>query len=550
MSFRLIFGRLTTVLLAFGLALAVMPAFATPVVYLPDDVNYTFEGLTAGGDLVAQDNWLNYTGAATAFQVKSAGTGYNTTQVVEGASTSTLVAIRPNDAAYSFPAHTGGKVAMQFDFRWDGTTTGSYYMGLGAPSASSSDSSKVTELKERSPGFGVSNNQLFIYQLAGGPSMPWTYTINSTVNSSGDWLRVKFEIDPHYVFADDGSVGAGHIYYYNLTKAGAASTDANTAFQRLSTTPGDPTPIKLHLNNMYSDVQNPATWDTMVLVKTGDIKNVQVDNLMPYVPPYVYNFEHIRNGGSLTGNLDNWRSYSGGTGLTGATRDITSFSDYPTKVVNLAGTGDQLVIRPNDDRFSFPAHGASDTSALMQFDFQYVPNAGLYGYYFGLGADSSDAGDVVSSLNERAPAFGVINNQFIIRELATGVTDPFTYAITGAEAESGDWIRLRHVIDFTANWNSTTQGYDGAGRLFYQNLTRDDSEFFELTTTAVNLRITDMLADIRDPSTWDTMVLVKSGVATGAQITNLIANVPEPSSLVLALLSALCFGLARRRTRR
>lgn len=538
-SVRRFFGRLLPCF-----ALAAVPALATPVVYLPDDVNYTFENLTVDSNLVGQDNWLNYTGPNNAFQIKT-GTGYNTTKVVQqGTSTSTHVAIRPNDAAYSFPAHTGGKVAMQFDFRWDDTATGSstrYYMGLGAPSTSSSDPSKVTELNERAPGFGVNNNQFFIYRLAGSLNIPWTYTINSTVNTRGDWLRVKFEIDPNYVF-DDGSVGAGHIYYYNLTKAAAGSPDANTAFQRLSTTPSDPTPIKLHLNNMYSDVQDPATWNTMVLVKSIDTKAAQMDNLMPYIPPYVYNFEHIRNGATLSSN-DNWLS---GSNMTVGARGVTSFSDYPTKVASL-GNSTNIAIRPNDERFSFPRHSASDASALMQFDFQYQDIAG--NYYFGLSTDSLEDVDAVGShLNERAPAFGVANRQFIIRELAdggNGHSDVFNYAITGNEAAIGDWIRLRHVMDFTANWNPTREGFDGAGRLFYQNLTRGDTEFIELTTTAVNLRITDMWADVRDPSIWDTMVFVQSGATTGVQITNLIANVPEPSSLLLAILAVFGFGYAR-----
>jgi len=119
----------------------------------------------------------------------------------------------------------------------------------------------------------------------------------------------------------------------------------------------------------------------------------------------------------------------------------------------------------------------------------------------------------------------------------------FTEAID-SEAEANDWIRLRHVIDFTANAG------DGAGRLFYQNLTRGDTGFLELTTSPVNLSITDMPSAIRDPSTWDTMVLVKSGAATGAQITNIIANVPEPASLLLVLVGVLGLGLMRRRPRR
>jgi len=538
MSFR-DFSQKVFCLVVSCFAVALIPAPAKPAVYLADDVNYTFENLTLNGNLVGQDNWLRYTGTSAALQVKT-GTGYNETQVVQGNGSDTLVTIRPNDPSYSFPTHSGDKVVMQFDFQWDSSSTANYYLSLGAPSSSSSDTTKVTEPRERVPAFGVMDNKLAVRRVAGSVSTAWDYTINSTVNNSGDWLRVKFEIDPNYVFADDGSVGAGHIYYYNLTKAGAGSTDNNTGFQRLTSSTG----AKLQLNELYSDVQVPATWDTMVFVKSFDMKGVQVDNFMPYVSPYVYKFEHIRNGASLSGN-DNW---SGGGGFAVAARDSTSFSTYPTKVAELGGST-QIAIRPNDERFSFPRYSASNTAALMQFDFQYKDVDG--NYYFGLSADSIEDEDTAgSNLNERAPAFGVVNGQFAIRELGdggNGWSDVFTYAISEEVADPDDWIRLRHVINFTANWNEVRQGFDGAGRLFYQNLTRGDTGFIELTTDAVNLRVTDMWADVCDPSTWDTMVLVKSGTTTGVQITNLIANnIPEPSSALLAALGLVGFGLLRR----
>lgn len=533
-------------LAAIASILVVGNAAPTPaMVYLPDDVNYTFENLTPGTDLVGQDNWLNYTGTSAALQVLGSGTGYNQTQVVQGSGGQTIVAIRPNDGAYSFPENTGGKAIMQFDFRWDSTAAGGqtqYYVGLGADSPAEVGDTVVSTLSERAPAFGVRDNRFFIFQLAGGPTVSWTSpTIGNLGGTSGDWLRVKLEVDANADFGG-GSLGAGNVYFRNLTQ--------KTGFTKLTGTP-----VELHLDQMESDIQDPAAWNTMVVARSQDTKTTQIDNVVPNLSPYVYTFENIDDG-TLVGN-DNWQKYKTlGGGLQVATRDSTSFSDYPTKTVNLSGAGgDQLAIRPNDDAYRFPTLRSTDTGAILQFDVKYSSGGGAHTYYLGLGADSDDDGDgVVSSLDERAPAIGVINNQFVIRELADGgnsFSEVFARAITAAEAEAGDWIRLRHVMDFTDNWNSTTGGYDGSGQLYYQNLTRGDDHFIPLTSGGVNLRITDMLADIRDPSTWDTMVLVRSGSATDVHLTNIfITNVPEPSALVLLGFGLLATVCRRRRSAR
>ncbi len=252
----------------------------------------------------------------------------------------------------------------------------------------------------------------------------------------------------------------------------------------------------------------------------------------------VYTFENLDDG-QLVGQ-DGWLQYSTyGTGWTVQTGTGTD----STKVAWPA-TGTQVASRTNDTNFSFVAHNDSDQAAVMQFDLQYVDYGGNYSYYFGLGADSiNDTDTVISSINERSPAFGIFQNQFAILDLASTVTYPFELAITSAHATNGDWIRLRHVIDFTANSG------DGGGRLFYQNLTRGDTTFTELTTSAVNLRIKDMLDDVEAPSTWDSMVIVKGG-EVGGQIDNLMPNsaVPEPSSLAL-LLMGLALPLLRWRRR-
>ncbi len=240
----------------------------------------------------------------------------------------------------------------------------------------------------------------------------------------------------------------------------------------------------------------------------------------------VYDFDSLGLG-TLFGQ-DNWTDYS------------SEGDDWDVQIgggVNTSQTarGSHVVIRQSDSNWGFTAHQTSDTTAVMQFDFRYIGGTGRT-HYFGLGGDSANASDgtdsTVDDLNERGPAFGYVSSSntgnspsFVIRDLAkapsetgTGVTEVFQKPVSSIGGVSGgDWIRLKMTIDFTQF------GGDGGGRLYYANLTDGGSGFTELTTSAVNLRISDMWDDVEDPATWDTLLMVSTGDGN-PQFDNLVAN--------------------------
>jgi len=263
----------------------------------------------------------------------------------------------------------------------------------------------------------------------------------------------------------------------------------------------------------------------------------------------VYTFEGLSEGDLL--GQDNWEQYaSQGTSWS----VVEPGGGSNNTAVAEPGDNTHLLIRQNDSSFAFPTHSASGTAAVMQFDFRYAEVSDESHYYFGLGADSTDdADDKVSTVKERGPAIGMFDSDgsqegFGIRLLAVNGTPIYSYGY-GTDTDDGDWIRLRLVMDFTAN------GGDGEGLLYYKNLTDGDPGFTALNpSTPQDLKLTEMNPGV-SPSTWDTMVIVRSGESGAGdnqpQIDNLHPNVlrgPEPSALVaLCGLGLTCLGLCWRR---
>jgi len=188
----------------------------------------------------------------------------------------------------------------------------------------------------------------------------------------------------------------------------------------------------------------------------------------------VYDFEGL-SAAPLIGQ-DNWTNQFGSTDIDVTTGTGVNTSDVATSNVNAA----VLPYRQNDGSFSFPTFAGTETSALLEFD---LFKGGIFGgTMYMLNGGAAPFG----------PTFGITNtNKFYIRGANNGTENEVLDNV-----DLNDWIRLRLVIDFTAN------GGDGSGDFSYQNLTDGETAFTSVAGLQnINLQINSGPA----PTTWDTV---------------------------------------------
>lgn len=491
---------------------------------------YTFDGLD-NGSLTGQDAWATYL-TYTGFSVLDAtDPGINTSKVALSTAGSPAFSIRPNDATFAFPllSATATGATLQFDIKASLSTTASTYFGLagnvdGTPG--------INTTSERSPAFGIINGVFGIQHLGGTAGLADLGTPESKGVAEGDWLQMQMVID----FTANSGNGAATVWYKNLTQG-------ESDFTRLTSNP-----VNLNLTTRYTGVyttmQDPANWNSMIIAR-GNPTAMQADNLIGNLPVEispVYTFERLANG-SLTGQ-DGWTTY-----LTNNAFNISDGTgDNASKVAYATTTQNNFSVRPNDLNWSFTPHDSS--IAVMQYDLRFMPGTDLNrtnsGVYFGLAADVDTTAGITNT-NERGPAFGILQSQFGIQHLGNSVN----WAALGRPDDDfgvaeGDWLRLQMVIDLS-------ESADGEATLLFMNLTQGDTEWTQINSTPVNLglttRYTGDYLDMRNPANWDTMMIVRAA-AVGLEIDNLMPNalvIPEPSSLLLAMLGLLGVALASRR---
>ncbi len=492
---------------------------------------YTFDGLT-NGSLTGQDTWTTYL-TYTGFNVLDAtDVGINTSKVALSTAGSPAFSIRPNDASFAFPllSATATGATLQFDIKASLSTTASTYFGL----AGNVDTTPgINTTSERSPAFGIINGVFGIQHLGASAGLTDLGTPASKGVDEGDWLQMQMVID----FTANSGNGAATVWYKNLTQS-------DTDFTRLTANP-----VNLGLTTRYTGVyaamRNPANWNSLIIAR-GNPTAMQVDNLIGNLPVEispVYTFERLANG-SLTGQ-DGWTKY----GENNAFSIIDGTGVNTSKVAFAITDRNNFSVRPNDSNWSFNPHDGS--MAAMQFDLRFMPGTNdpsldNSGVYFGLAADvDSTAG--ITNTSERGPAFGILMSQFGIQHLGNSVN----WAALGRPDDDfgvaeGDWLRLQMVVDLTESAN-------GDATLYFMNLSQGDLGWTQINSTPVNLgltgRYTGVYAALRDPANWDTMMIVRAATV-GLEIDNLMPNavvIPEPSSLLLAVLGLLGFMLSGRR---
>lgn len=274
----------------------------------------------------------------------------------------------------------------------------------------------------------------------------------------------------------------------------------------------------------------------------------------------IYTFDNLQPG-FLVGQ-DNWTPWqSQNQTVSYRTGSNTTLVAGTPVVGNQAG----VVCRVNDSNYAFPSYTGTETDATLEFDFQYQPNESYDGSpIFGLGTDI-DGTNTIDNATEWGPMFGVKRSfyvtygspKFHIR--AAGAGDHIFSDLTVAEhvgenAVAGDWLRLRMVIDFTANFG------DGSGTLYWKNLTLGNDWTLVEDMVDVDLGLSSGPA----PSTWNTMLtridspvldpnpseLDANVVAYDNLNPNVNAVIPEPSTLALlasGLLGLLCYAWKKRR---
>jgi hypothetical protein len=153
--------------------------------------------------------------------------------------------------------------------------------------------------------------------------------------------------------------------------------------------------------------------------------------------------------------------------------------------------------RLNDGAFSIPTFDGSETEAFIQADFGF----GAWGNQFALGYDTN-ADSIIrrSTPNEIGPrlSIGCFEQAGVSVTNAAGITTKVP--VSNVNAGCTEWVRLRLVMDFTAN------GGQGSGDVYFKNLTNGDTCLQPVTgLQGINLGLNPGSGDASDPVNWNGM---------------------------------------------
>jgi hypothetical protein len=175
--------------------------------------------------------------------------------------------------------------------------------------------------------------------------------------------------------------------------------------------------------------------------------------------------------------------------------------------------------RLNDANFSIP-NFRGHKGGFFQADF----GVGYWGNEFALAYDANSNGVVLktdsSEIGPRLLVGSEANKQIQVISADGSNT---TVSLSNANgAVNGDWLRLRLVMDFTANDGQ------GSGSVYYQNLSKGDTTLQPLAGLQdVNLKLNLQAADGSNPALWNAMWLHMEGKTN--QLDNIVvARITPP----------------------
>ena len=216
-----------------------------------------------------------------------------------------------------------------------------------------------------------------------------------------------------------------------------------------------------------------------------------------------------RSNTSIQGQ-DNWTTQAwyfsyirtDGIYVVGVT-DTRGFDGTQALALDWGGSGLNVsASRLNDATFSIPSFTGNETDAYFQADFG-LP---YWGTELALGYDADSSGTIFitpSTLTtEIGPKILVGCNPTAIgfQVIAANGNYNDSKVSNTPYGTCPDWVRLRLVMDFTAN------GGQGAGDLYYQNLTAGDSALQPVAGLQnINLGLNSVGTDATNPARWNAM---------------------------------------------
>ena len=218
------------------------------------------------------------------------------------------------------------------------------------------------------------------------------------------------------------------------------------------------------------------------------------------LPNAIYDFEHLSLA-DLIGQ-DNWsRDTTTISASEQAYMDVTNGAGYNvTQVMNTRNTGipdqhgDAQTMRINDGNFAFATFTSNETAGVYQFDVQYHEDQYEFTESMMMAPLAHPTGDGDMFFESvRGPGFGIEFGQFSI--WPAGSSFAAASAPPPSRISDGDWLRLRLVVDFTAN------AHDGAASLSYKDLTLGDGPFTPLCTASFGMGIS-FVSFVYPPETW------------------------------------------------
>lgn len=156
--------------------------------------------------------------------------------------------------------------------------------------------------------------------------------------------------------------------------------------------------------------------------------------------------------------------------------------------------------RINDAAWLFVPYQGTEQTAMFQCDMQ----VGFWGGSFGLGHDTNSDGLVRGSQpGERGVRIHIgtqVNQQ--LRLYRADQTFAQASLASAGGIGGGNWVRLRVVMDFTAN------GGTGSGSVFVQNLSQGATSFLAVPGLQdVDLALDQNATDASNPTLWDALWL-------------------------------------------
>ena len=467
-----------------------------------------FPGTTLGG----QDNWVAISPGTTVRNDLDFAPGMSGNNAYHSAADSQ--SSRLNDANFSYNL-VGDHLTLEYTGRINGSAKTAFALGTDTGGNGQIDGEGAAD--EVGFQFGIQGNKWYVRRADFGD---YVYSQPLGLPGNGHTWRLVLQAD----LAANGGDGSGSMFVQQLGDIGNNPV----------TYPLMPVPalqdVNLGMLDLAGAAGDPANWDglyTRIGASNMEDLTVVTDQPAPTIKTVVYTFDGLVGGVWPGTELTDGVSQDGWTNAGGAGLHVTTGS-------NVYSSGEQAYRSANGDGQAVRADTLSDVEDIVELSFM-LRGRNPTGYMMALGLRDS-------ATDETTFQFGFQNNNWFIRESDFGAQHNTPAGLTAAT--EGYLAVLQ--IDTSAN------GGNGSGSLLVQNLSTGPGG--PLTPVAglqnVDLKLLSMDLGSADPSEWDALYIRMAG--GGATMDNLMVQftpVPEPTTVMLAILGAGCLLVFGRRRR-